>query len=251
MLKEYAPIDYRKWILGSEARRGVNIKRLNVLDKKETEIFDASIPYNDARNDPGQAELVTYFTIKLLGYEPKGQREVAIPAAILHDIGFYFDEPTAWKKFVDSGVDTETEAKRRPHQNRGLLLAGKILHEVNYPNMYLCEIADIIGDHDTRRLPTTDSGNVVRAADCLWRVTLPCLNIYFANAGPKEAFERMKNSALTSPQPFNLDNNALSVGRIELVNTIVHKFGEKCYDLLNDKGYKKELDKVLKFYSKK
>tara|TARA_Y100000294_G_scaffold176530_1_gene199184 strand:+ start:741 stop:1250 length:510 start_codon:yes stop_codon:yes gene_type:complete len=154
-----------------------------------------------------------------------------------------------WKRLVDSGGDTESEANRRPHQNRGILLAGKVLNEIGYPDDYLCEIADIIGDHDTRRLPTTESGKVVRAADYLWRVTLPCLNIYFGKAKPNEAFERMESSALTRPQPFNLDNHALSIGRIELVNTMVHKFGEQCHGLLKDKGYEKELDKILKFYS--
>ncbi|MAE42297.1 hypothetical protein CMO93_00885 [Candidatus Woesearchaeota archaeon] len=98
ILKGYEPIDYRDWILGDEARNAVNIKRLKLLEPNEIKIFDTAAPYNDARNDPGQAELVAYFTIKLLGYNSKGQREVAVPAAILHDIGFYFDHPTALEK---------------------------------------------------------------------------------------------------------------------------------------------------------
>lgn len=248
VLNDYIPIDYRSWVLGDEARRGVNLVRLNLLEQKEIDIFNAAASYNDARNDAGQAELVAYFSVRLLNYLKNGRREVVVPAAILHDVGFYFDGATTWKKLVDSGGDTASEINRRPHQNRGLLFAGKILESVGYSEEYFCEIADIIGDHDTRKLPTTNSGEIIRAADLLWRVTFPHLKIYLTDAGPGEALKRMEESALNKSFPFNLDKAALSIGRIELVNTMIYKFGDKCYSLLKEKHYEKELVKVLSFY---
>lgn len=244
ILSNYKPIDYQNWIMGDSARKAVNLKRLKLLRPIELKIFNNASPYNDARNDPGQAELVVYFAVRLLEYKKEGSRSVVVPAAILHDIGYYFDEPTAWKKLVKSGANIESEAVRRPHQNRGLMLAGRILEKVKYPENNISEIADIIGDHDTRKLPTSESGKIVRAADLLWRVTYPCLNIYFGDATPKEAFEKMENSALRKPEPFDLDTIAMSIGRVELVNTMVYKFRDKCYDLLKKRGYQKELTKV-------
>ena len=103
-LEDYKPIDYSVWVLGDEARNGVNIKRLDMLKPNELEIFNAAIPDNDARNDPGQAEIVTYFGLKLLEYLP-GIREVVVPACIHHDIGFAGEDPGAWLKLVRSGEE--------------------------------------------------------------------------------------------------------------------------------------------------
>lgn len=250
MIKNYTHIDYREWIIGNQARNGINIKRLNILNKKELEILNKAIPYQDARNDPGQAEIVAYFSIKLIGYL-KGIREVVVPSAILHDIGFYFtNDPFAWKKLVNSGSNTETEAVRRPHQNSGLILAGKILEKVNYPEKYFREIADIIGDHDTRKLPATESGKIVRASDLLWRVTLPCLKSYFPNTSPKEALTRIEDTTFKLPETHKLGDIETKIARLELVNTVVFNFGEKSFDLLK-KDYKRELNTIIKYYNQK
>ena len=51
-IKTYKPLDYKIWILGNEARKGVNIKRLGILSKEELQIWNESIPYQDQRDDP-------------------------------------------------------------------------------------------------------------------------------------------------------------------------------------------------------
>ena len=132
----YTPINYRDWIVGDEARSGINIKKLKILTSEEHKILEEAIPYQDQREDPGQAELVTYFASNLLQYVQDAKREIAIPSAILHDIGWYGGESDYWKKLVASGGETESEGKRRPHQNRGLLLAGKVLNETGYLDKY-------------------------------------------------------------------------------------------------------------------
>ena len=176
-LSSYQPIDYRNWVLGDEARKGVNIKRLNVLTQKEIELFDEAVHYQDQRNDPGHGEQTVYSALKLLDYIP-GNRNITVPAAIFHDTGWYGNDPDAWKKLCEANKDNlkslDDEANRRPHQNRGIMVAGRIFQKLDFPDeKYHFEIADIIGDHDTRKLPTTESGKIVRAADLLWRVTYP------------------------------------------------------------------------------
>ena len=85
-LNSYNPIDYSKWVVGDEARTGVNI--LHLLNEKERAIWDMAIPFQDQRDDPGQGEMVTYFAIQLLNYM-EGRREIVVPAAMLHDTGWY------------------------------------------------------------------------------------------------------------------------------------------------------------------
>ena len=67
-VESYIPIDYRTWILGDEARQGINIKRLNILTPQELKLWEASEQYHDARDDAGHAEVVTYFSTILLPY---------------------------------------------------------------------------------------------------------------------------------------------------------------------------------------
>tara|TARA_Y100000034_G_C6889371_1_gene408868 strand:+ start:78 stop:833 length:756 start_codon:yes stop_codon:yes gene_type:complete len=246
-LKDYKPINYKNWILRDKARTGVNIKELGILTKKELEIFNESVPYQDQRDDPGQAELVTYFALKLLNYLP-GEREVVVPAAILHDTGFFGGDPKAWKKLVNSGANTEGEVNRRPHQNRGCLISGRILEKVLYSKKYNNEIADIIGDHDTRKLPATESGEIVRAADLLWRVSFPCTQIYLPKASTLETLKKLEDTALGLPSPHTLGKIEKQIGKIELVNTMFFKFPNKAPELLK-KNYNSELKTIMEFYN--
>lgn len=246
--KNYKPIDYRKWVIGNKARKGVNIKKLGILNQEELKIWDAAIPYQDQRDDPGQGEMVTIFAHELLKYYP-ADRGVAILGAIVHDIGQYGCDPDAWKKLVISGGDTEAISKRLPHQIRGSLLAGRIFEKIKYPNEKAqLEIADIIGDHDTRFLPTTNSGEIVRGADLLWRVTLPCLETYYKEKGVKEAYEIIQQDSIYMNPPKSLRKIEKQIGRIELANTLHYKFGNKVYDLLKKGNYGKELKKIVDFY---
>lgn len=256
-LNKYTPLDYRTWILGDQARKGVNIKRLDLLDEGELRIWNSAIPYQDQRNDPGQGEIVAYFAKEFLKYI-QGNRKVVVPAAILHDVGWYGGDAKAWRRLVLSKMKkgsaemqkaTETEEQRRPHQNRGCLIAGRILGEVGWPEKYGNEIADIIGDHDTRKLPATENGEIVRAADLMWRVSYPCLQIYQGDNTLAKILEVTNGTALYMPPPRNLRETELKIARIEFVNSLFFRFGAQVKNVLG-KEYKEELDKITRFYSK-
>ena len=179
----------------------------------------------------------------------KADRKIVVPAAMMHDIGFYKTDVNEWKNSVKTG-QTEGEMKRRPHQNRGIGLAGRILEKVNYPEEYHFPIFDIIGDHDTRLLPTTVEGQVVRDADMLWRITYPCSMIYHPNLGPYELidkFEDHKNIrnlklGVQQESDFDLSQIALKIARREVANTIKFRYSEfvsnKLMDVLDFHGYR-------------
>lgn len=232
-MKEYKPLDYRKWVLGDEARNGVNIKRLNLLTRNELEIWGEAIPYQDSREDPGHGEMTVYFALKLLDYLP-GNRKIVVPAALLHDTGWYGNN-SRWKKLLDDNKNNlqalETEAMRRPHQNRGVLIAGRILEKTGYfsrnPVSYGLEIADIIGDHDTRKLPASGSGKIVRAADLIWRVTYPCMQIFMKGRSPEDVLRRVKETCLSDELLPHLGGIGTKIAGIELENMMSFKFPGK------------------------
>jgi len=244
-LKDYKPINYNNWELGDRAREGINLINLGLVNSKELEIWKEAVPYQDQRDDPGQAELVTYFALKILNYI-KADRNIVVPAAMMHDIGFYKTDVNEWKNSVKTG-QTEGEMKRRPHQNRGIGLAGRILEKVGYPEEYHFPIFDIIGDHDTRLLPTTVEGQIVRDADMLWRITYPCSMIYHKNVNAEELLDKFENpknirnlkqGVELEPNVSDLSPIALEIARIEVVNTMRYRFPKEAEELLKDRGYR-------------
>lgn len=254
MMKRYQPIDYGTWILGDKAREGVNIKRLNLLTPDELRVWEEAVPYQDQRNDPGHGEIATYFAIKVLDYL-SGKREIAIPATICHDTGWYGDDPEAWKELVEKHKDNlqalEGEAMRRPHQNRGILLAGRILEKAKYFDKYpiknWLEIADAIGDHDTRKLPVTENGKILRIGDFLWRASYPCMRSYSADFDPDQVKKRIEEVCLYEPNS-PLDEVGFEIAKLELANTMYFKFGEKQARKVLAKDYNSELQRIEEFY---
>lgn len=250
-ISDYQPIDYKTWILGNEARNGVNIKRLGVLRPKELELLEATKNFLDLRNDPGHTETSLYLGIQLLKFLP-GVRDVVVPAITEHDTGWYGIDPEEYKRFVEANRGNlkvlDDEANRRPHQNRGIMIAGRIFQKLGYPDeKYHLEIADIIGDHDTRKLPTTDSGKIVRAADLLWRVTYPHAQIYLSKYTPQQMLQRIEDTCLEA-EKYHLGEIGAKIGRLEFANMMHFKFGDSAKDVLFPK-YKEELEKILSFYN--
>ena len=135
----YKPIDYRTFILGDQARQGINLKRLNILTEQELKIWEAAQPYMDARNDPGHGEIATILSITFLPYFPKAKREIVVPTTMNHDIGFHGEDPNAWQKAVEAArkagnlKSLNDDAKRMPHQIKGADMALEIYQEEGYP----------------------------------------------------------------------------------------------------------------------
>jgi hypothetical protein len=265
----YKPIDYRQWILGDQARQGVNIKRLDILTPDELNIWNLSQQYQDARNDPGHGEMATYLAIKLLPYYPKAIREISVPTTELHDNGFFGEDPNAWQKAVEEAQKAgnlkslNDDAKRMPHQLKGAEMALKIFQKADYPRQeYRQKSAEIIKDHDTRHNPTTPSGRLMWDADYPWRVTLPCNQIYLFDKGitnPYEIIKRAEDSCLNTEPPHNLKGIAKKIAKIELANTIYFKYEiQKDSEIPEEfpdqatkalqQNYSKELRIVQKFY---
>jgi len=253
--QKYVPLDYRTWILGEKAREGINIKRLNILKPEEVKLLEATVPFQDQRDDPGQGEMVAYFAINLLHYYPEAVREIAVPTAICHDIGWYGGDPEAWNKAVQKArkcgnlQSLDSGDVRKVHQDKGAEMALELFQKLGYPSeRYHQECADIIRDHDTRLKQTTPSGKVVRDSDYLWRVTLPCVKIYSDGLSPEKLIKESEENALDKNPPFNLEKTSRQIGRLELANTIFYKFPNESEEVLRNE-YSKEFEQIKRFYN--
>lgn len=148
-------------------------------------IWDLALPLQDKRDDEGHARITLDYALMLLESE-KGNEDIAVPAIMLHDIGW----STVPKERIYLLFDSETpkEAKlelRLEHQREGVRLAREILESVSYPSGYASEILEIISQHDTRKGFYSKEDCIVRDADKLWR---------FSSKGFKADYERIGKS---------------------------------------------------------
>lgn len=139
--------------------------------KKYQAIWDLALPYQDARDDAGHGQVVTEFAEKLCEIE-RALADIAVPAAILHDIGWsQLDRVERFLIFDKRNSAASRLQARYHHQEQSVRLAREILAQVAYPTQFIVPILDIISEHDTRSGYKTKEEAVMRDADKLWRVS--------------------------------------------------------------------------------
>ena len=130
-------------------------------------IYQLARPYLAARDGEVHVQIVRDFASRLLETR-KGDRDVIIPAVILHDTGrFLYSEEMeqrTWGPGHDPGL-------MRLHEVEGVKIARSILQEVGYDSSKVDEILQIIDGHDTRANAISINDEIVRDADKLSRYT--------------------------------------------------------------------------------
>lgn len=218
---KYTSIDYKKWNIDG---KGNNL--LELMSPIEKDIWQKALPYQDKRRDTGHAENVVYFALKLLEIID-AKREIVIPAAILHDIGWSQMTKEELNSFYLPNWRDYEPALRKRHQDLGVNSAEEILGEVDYPNEFYKNILDIISQHDTRKGFLSKEDGVVRDADKLWRYTLQHFKIALKERkddlvgiySSKDGIYSHLLKNITKPD-FFYSNIAKEIARIELENTI-------------------------------
>jgi hypothetical protein len=216
----YQPINYKRWDLTG---KGKNI--INSLSHIEYELWKKALPYQDKRRDIGHAENVVYFALKLLNLID-AKREIIIPAAILHDIGWSQmtkDELDSF--YLPNWRDYEPVLRER-HQKLGADLAKKILDQVSYPKLFYKDILEIISAHDTRKGFFSKEDGVMRDADKLWRYTLPHYKLAskerkddkIGEYSSKDGIYKLLTECIDKPD-FFYSSISKNIARIELENT--------------------------------
>jgi len=139
------------------------------MNKIHTTIWDVALPYQDKRDDAGHAFITLEFAKQLVDLE-YGNRDVVLPAIILHDTGWSQLSRAEWQVVFSPDKTPEDEMTvRLRHQEEGVKIARQVLTQVNYPENLIAEIVEIIAEHDTRQGFISKNEGLVRDADKLWR----------------------------------------------------------------------------------
>ncbi len=241
-LETYKLIDYKQWDFSG---LGANIYHL--LTPIEKRIWREAIPVQDMRDDEGQGEVVTLFTLRLLDYID-ANREIAVPAAILHDTGF--------SRIPNAGDAHRAAAKagkagdvsyRKIHQDFGVEIAKEILWKLNYNPSHIQKICEIIGDHDTRLNEPSLDGKVMMDADILWRFTLPQFNAYKDTETPTGSLTELLSRyerIISKPKRF-YTQEGIALARVEFANTLMRIYPDGAQSIL-EPNYSAELERLSK-----
>lgn len=140
------------------------------LDKIESpfqKIFELAIPFLKTRLNLPHTYIV-YQYAQILLQEEGGAREIAVPACILHDVGWStVPEDQQLKAF---GPNIEDFEARRKHEVEGVLIAGRILSQAGYNGAPAEKILEIIDGHDTTTHARSLEDAVTKDSDKLFRL---------------------------------------------------------------------------------
>jgi HD superfamily phosphodiesterase len=129
-------------------------------------IYERAKPFLQTRKNLIHTKIALRYALKLLK-KVKGDREVVIPAVLLHDVG--------WKTVPENlhltafGPNRSNPKLTRVHEVEGAKIAREILEALYYPPEKVKEICRIIRGHDSRKRPISQSDRIVKDADRLSR----------------------------------------------------------------------------------
>ncbi len=136
-----------------------------LLNDTEKKILELARPHLSVRNNEAHTLSAIRFALQLLETE-EGNRDIILPAVILHDVGYHAlsDDliSRAW------GPMRETEITRM-HETEGARIARAVLDQVGCDQSKIKQILEIIDGHDTRLEALSDNDRIVKDADKLTR----------------------------------------------------------------------------------
>jgi len=172
-------------------------------------------PYLCTRNNDIHTDIAVEFGFKLLEKEG-GDKDIVIPAIILHDIG--------WKSVPKEsqslayGPKIKSPELNRIHEVEGAKIAKGILEKLNFDQNKTKEILKIIDGHDSRKEAHSLNDSVVKDADKLYRYSKEGLRIDCGRFSitPKEALDL----ATRNLDRWLLTNSAKEIAREEIKNRL-------------------------------
>ena len=157
---------------------------LENIESNYQQLFRRALPFLETRKNKIHTYIAYQYALALLKHEP-GEPEIAVPACILHDVGWSaVPEKDQLKAFGPNGKD---KIIKRKHEVEGRVIAREILRDLDYEPHRVDSILNIIDGHDTTLHAKSPEDAIVKDADKLWRYTPEGLAIDINRFG--ETFE--------------------------------------------------------------
>ena len=135
------------------------------LTETERHLLSSAGPYLTVRDNNTHTRIALEFGFRLLESEA-GDRDVVIPALILHDVGYSRVPPGLLHRAYGPAAEEDVT---RVHEKEGAKIAAAILKDAGYDKARTEEILGIIDGHDTRKTALSLNDRIVKDADKLTR----------------------------------------------------------------------------------
>jgi HD superfamily phosphodiesterase len=139
------------------------------MDARYQGLWRHAVPLLGVRSNDVHTQYCYRFAEALCDLHPEADREIVIPAILLHDVGW--STVPADKLLLAFGPHMRYPELRRQHEIEGARLAREILASIGVPAGRGEAVAEIIDGHDTRDTALSLEDGLVKDADKLWRYT--------------------------------------------------------------------------------
>ena len=139
------------------------------MDTRYHTLWQQAVPLLGVRSNDVHTRYCYRFAEALCDQHPEADRDIVLPAILLHDIGWSM--VPADKLLLAFGPHMRYPELRRRHETEGARLARQILASLGHPESRADAVVEIIDGHDTRDTALSLEDGLVKDADKLWRYT--------------------------------------------------------------------------------
>lgn len=139
------------------------------FESADRAVWERAVKHLHVRDNDGHTAYSYGIASALCDLHPEADRDVVLPAIILHDTG--------WSCVPEDEVlQAIAPGRSRPdlvirHEKEGARIAADILGDLGHDPAKVQEIVQIIDGHDSRRTALSLNDSLVKDADKLWRLT--------------------------------------------------------------------------------
>lgn len=182
------------------------------------QIYRKAEPYLDTRQNDVHVSGSFDFACRLLAHYPNADKEIVLPAIVLHDVGWKMVPEE--KQLSAFGPMVKDKKTQRIHETEGVKIAEEILTRLYYDKEKILEILSIIDGHDTRQEALFLNDQLVKDADKLWRFTPAGVDIDHTRFGiPRDSYMKWLDTViddwLFTPEAKEMAHAALAEAKCD------------------------------------
>lgn len=132
-------------------------------------VWQLAVEYLHVRSNDGHTAYSYGLAAALCDLHREADRDIVLPAIILHDTGWSQVPPQDVLKAIRPGAGRHDLVIR--HEKEGAVIAAGILGRLGHDPARIEEIVAIIDGHDSRLHALSLNDSLVKDADKLWRLT--------------------------------------------------------------------------------
>jgi hypothetical protein len=154
---------------------GDRVEGYLTLDDRDAALWDEALPYLQVRNNDRHTLYAYGIARALLACHAEADPAVALPAILLHDVGWSTVSPSEVLEAIAPGAGRPDLV--RQHEREGARIAAEILVAIGTGEAVVSAITSIIDGHDTRLEALSIEDAIVKDSDKVWRLTPDGLDV--------------------------------------------------------------------------